>query len=532
MLVVIAEGNVVLRKLLPAAAVSDPVRAARVVADAVHEVAREAGGYPRRVLVREWTTAAVLTGEVESQHVDVRVSGLRRTARIIRDLAARLDAPDEAWDLSPFGDWAKAEAGVLDGYLRAAGRFWRARPWTLAGDREVFIARVRDWDSVVVLTHPRRHGHALTVYASASDFPDDFGTSHPVLGVEFIPRRRASSLLESGLELPTTLHNPDPRPYPLLLEGGNLAGEAVLWVNLVTAALTALATMAESSGSVSRGLRFRAENGVELLLESDTRPVLWPAMRKAAAGCATGPAADPEAALHGGGARLESTEEARLERFAAHVAGARTRPGPAARHLRHARDWTRFLAGVARVPAIAATELDLRTFLYDWWPRTTRDDDASARALPASLARYFAFLEEHEGITYPWAAAVLRERAAFLDRLETAPLGPEDDEELQAWLEPLHADLDGRALLPGRSFPGAHAGFDPPRTPEVSALAGELLRWWQIWRDEVIRAGVRVPEALRAKLVARQREWERTPHPHFGRSPMRVLADAESGDSG
>ncbi|MFL5386459.1 MAG: hypothetical protein ACJ8GN_28405 [Longimicrobiaceae bacterium] len=528
MLVVIGEGSVVLKKLLPVAAIAEADRAARVIARAVHRVARKAGGYPRRVLVREWAAATLLGAELDSHGVDVRVSALRKTARIVRDLARLLDRPDCAWDLAPVHEWRDVGPAALDEYFRSAARFWRARPWELADDEEAFLARRGNREAVVVLTHPRGHGHAVTIYTSASDYPEEIEPAHPVFGVQFTGRTRTARLLD--FDLPVTPAHPGPRPYPLLLEGRGSDEPSTPQLDLVSALLSALAELGRSRIRVSRELRFMAENGVELRVESEARRPRWPAMKRACPGCATGAAADPGAA--GGSAKgLEHSEQERVGRFAAHLEAARPRPWSAARNVRHASEWTRYLAGTARTTAAAATEYDLRTFLYDWYPRTTRDDDDATRAVAASLRRYFAFLAEREGISYPWAAAVLRERSVFLDRLETAPLSRARDE-IRVWLAPLHEDLDARVMLPDRGFPGRHTGFDPPASPEVAALAQELLRHWQVWRDEAIREGHVAPAALRAQLVARQRAWERAPHPRFGKSPLRVWAEAEDRSGG
>jgi hypothetical protein len=528
MLVVVAERNVVFKRLLPAWVLAQSDDAARLITNAVHEVARKAGGYPRRVLVREWSAATRLSAELDRHDVDVRVSALRKTSRIIRRLAGFLDEPDVAWDLSPVQDWSQVEPEALDEYFRSAARFVRTRPWELIADEEAFLARRGGRNSAVVLTHPRAHGHVLGVYTSAADFPETFGTVHPVFGVQITDPARDSHLLAPGL--PTTPSNPDPRPYPLLLESRDSDGPSTPQLLLVSAMLSALAALAESGTRVGPGLRFTDENGVELRLENDSRDVPWPAMKQASPGCATGPGADPAAALPDHAAGMEAAEEPRLARFAAGLSGTRRPARTTERYLRHAGEWTRYLTDTAGVPATAATELDLRTFLYDWHPRTTRDDEDDARAVGASLKRYFAFLSEREGIAYPWAAAVLRERAVFLDRLETAPLSGDSDE-LQEWIAPFHADLDARVMLPDRSFPGEHDGFDAPASRDVAELSRELLRRWQLWRDEEIASEAVEPGALRARLVARQREWERTPHPRFGKSPLRIGAEADDGPS-
>ena len=230
-------------------------------------------------------------------------------------------------------EWRDVGPAALDEYFRSAARFWRARPWELADDEEAFLARCGTREAVVVLTHPRGHGHAVTIYTSGSDYPEEIEPAHPVFGVQFTGRTRMARLLD--LHLPVTPAHPGPRPYPLLLESRGSDGPSTLQLRLVSALLSALAELGKSRTRVSRELRFMAENGVELRNESEARRLRWPAMKRACPGCAAGAAADPGAA--GGSARrLERSEQERVERFAAYLKAARPRPWSAARNVRHA----------------------------------------------------------------------------------------------------------------------------------------------------------------------------------------------------
>ena len=524
MLVVMGEGSVVHRELLGASAVADPHDVARLLGAAVHAVAAKAGGYPRRLLVREWPCATLLSSDLAVHGVDVRVSPLRKTQRAIRRMASLLDEPELAWDMDPITDWRKVDGAALDEYFRAAARLWRARPWELADDEEVLLASRAGRESAVVLTHPRAHGHVVTVFTCAADYPDAFRSRDPVWGVQFARRRDIPRF--SGDELPTPPSAPTPEPYPLMHAGFGSSPPSSAELRELAAVLGAVAALAEKGMQVSTGLAFTdVSSGVALRLERDARYLRWPTVRKVRAGCASGEGADPAAALLASPS-TGSSEGQRVERFAAWLHARRPRVWTTARQIHHAREWTRFLETEARVPATAVTELDLRTFLYAWYPPATREEETSARAVPASLRRYFRFLEEHEHIRYPWAGAVLRERAMYVDRLETVPFH-EDGDTMEEWLAPFHADLDARVMLPDRSFPGVHAGFDAPVSPRVAALSRELLRRWQLWRDEEIPKGATDPAALRARLVARQREWERSMHGPDGKSPLRLVAEAE-----
>jgi hypothetical protein len=530
MLVVMGEGSVVHEELLAASAVADPGDAARLLGAAVHAVAAKAGGYPRRLLVGEWSYATLLSSELSPRGVDVRVSALRKTRRTIHRLASLLDEPELARDLDPVSHWSEVDGAALDDYFRAAARLWHARPWDVAEDEEVLLASRAGRESAVVLTHPRAHGQVVTVFTCAADYPDAYGSRDPVWGVRFARPRDVPRLF--GGELPTPGSAPVPEPYPFLLEGFGSSSPSSAELHELAAVLDAVAALAEAGVQVRTGLAFtHPSTGVALRLESDARYLRWPMVKKVRLGCAAGEGAHPAAALVPL-AGFAKGEGRRVERFATGLDARRPRAWTTARQIHHAREWTRFLLTEASVPATAVTELDLRTFLYAWYPRVTREEETSARAVPASLSRYFRFLEEHEHIRYPWAAAVLRERELYVDRLETAPLHELGDE-VEEWLAPFHADLDARVMLPGRSFPGVHVGYDAPASPRVAALSRELLRRWQLWRDEEILNRVVDPAALRGRLAARQREWERAPHGGaHGKSPLRMVAEAEQDAAG
>jgi hypothetical protein len=532
MLVVMGEGNVVEERLVRTSDCATSADSARLLAEAVHKVAREAGGYPERLLVRDWAMASLLSTELDSHHVDVRVSAMRETERMIRHLATLLDEPIVARELVPVERWSHAAAQETGAFFAAAARFWRARPWERLGDGEALLARWRDMESIVVVTRPLGHGHVFTLFTHPRDYHDPFGNAQSaVWGVKFTSQDLLPRGIRDWQAAAPEWEVAGPGAFPLVLQDGPTISHGPSGGELhhLAAMLAGVAALAESGEASGPRLRFRdPETGLELRPEPESRHVLWAAMKRARTGCAEGPAAAPAAALSRN--PVDPREQERVQRFEAHLRESGHRGWSAARHAANAKEWARFLATAAHVPSEAATEYDLRVFLYEWYPINTRADELWSRSLPTSLGRYFDYLAGHEEISYPWAKTVLRERRVYRDRLETAPLGDSRDDmggETREWRAVLHADLDARLMLPARSFPGQHVGWDRPASRTVAALARELLRRWQIWRDEAIREGVTDLATLRETLVRRQREWERTPHPEHGASPLRVAAEAE-----
>lgn len=133
----------------------------------------------------------------------------------------------------------------------------------------------------------------------------------------------------------------------------------------------------------------------------------------------------------------------------------------------------------------ACTEFDLRMYLYDWTPRRPRRKLFRPSVELETGSRLFEYLEQREGLSYPWAPSLL-----------------EDDEALQRRWEALSLLLE---------------------------LHDELSRRWLVWREEVIASGLTQPEQVRAVLVRRQREWETRPHPGLaGETPSQAIRKART----
>jgi SEC-C motif len=544
MVLVVADGRVIHGEVVPTPATVG--EGADDVADAVREAGRSAGRFPAVVRVRRELAEAVgrrLAGE------GVVVSGadsLPSIDGVVDTFVSELGlAPRIPPTVTTPGSWTEtgATAEELAALFAAAARFWRARAWDALYDVPALRAVLPEGDPwIVSLLSAGGAGPGLAMYAREEDYlallddpADAFGPEGgPALSLTLGPRGDVPAAMgeesdAAGWEVA------GPAAYPFVIgvrlaEGRWTAGE-VRALRLVTAAVAALA---EGRVSPPEGVEVAdPATGVRLALyaveeddDGDGEP-LWPPLHRAGPCCAQGPAADPEAALRaldGGVDEAHEAEEERQDRFLTWLERQGRGEDWVERHLANAAAWGEFLYGQAGVPAEAATEYDLRVFVYDWYPRAAGMESDVARRLPASLCRYFGWMAEHEGVAYPWAAAVLREREAFRERLEGAPEGGFWEAATGEWRAEVGFDLMQRLLLHSPSFP---PGGPSLMTPDVARLEAELQRRWLIWRDEEVRAGTVAPGALRAALGARQAAWEETPHPGFGgRTPREVAEGA------
>jgi hypothetical protein len=247
-----------------------------------------------------------------------------------------------------------------------------------------------------------------------------------------------------------------------------------------------------------------------------------------------GPNARPEAALSlvwsaslAQHERLRAAERERVRRFEASLKDSGLSKAAQRRHERNARLWGEYLAEMS-VPAEAATEFDLRSYVYDWFPRKEVVPADVARALPESLRLFFRFLDANEGIRYPWAEGVLDELAVVAAERGPAPEGAFWDEEVREWRTEFWEDVDHRVMLHDRDLPGTGEGWPVMMNPEVARLSTELQRLWLIWYDQAVRGGTTDLEELFETLSLRQRGWENTPHPALhGRTPRQAVIELE-----
>ncbi|HEV2146965.1 MAG TPA: hypothetical protein VGR37_06165, partial [Longimicrobiaceae bacterium] len=193
------------------------------------------------------------------------------------------------------------------------------------------------------------------------------------------------------------------------------------------------------------------------------------------------------------------------------------------RHAGTAALFLDYLLRDARVPLHALTELDLRRFLYEAYPRRADAGRPLALTVPGSLARFFSFLSHEERLDCPWAAPVLRDRESFEIRLSDRQGGYRWSGGEYEWYAELDEHLDDRLLVPSARMAGGGEWGDGAG-PEEVRLQRELQRRWLLWRDRTVRAGHTDPAEARRRLEARQRKWERTPHPGLdGRTPAEAV---------
>jgi len=199
------------------------------------------------------------------------------------------------------------------------------------------------------------------------------------------------------------------------------------------------------------------------------------------------------------------------------------------------------LAGIARSfielcafgchkPVTAVNEYDLRTFLYDWFPRhATAETKREARSVLASLRRFFAFLELREQVVCPWAEPMLADVKEFDERWSTYQAGSVWYEGVDIWRTANTLDLAARMLIPLDNLAGGVAWGDVPGDVE-HVLSRESHRLWLATRDEAVRAGITAPKDVRAFVEARQRTWANTPNATCnGLTPIEAVARDQQG---
>jgi hypothetical protein len=183
-----------------------------------------------------------------------------------------------------------------------------------------------------------------------------------------------------------------------------------------------------------------------------------------------------------------------------------------------------FLAGAQGVPLGCVTEFDLRVFLYDWFPRKALMQERDFVKGLGSMRKLFDFAASARGIECPWATPLLRDRSLFLRRLRSKPRGGFLDEQIIDWQIEVYDDIDARVLMhdggdAGGIQWGAMMGL-------VEAKFDHLLqRFWLKWRDEIIGSGERDPSKVRAALIKKQHEFERTPAPRANGTPASLIEE-------
>jgi hypothetical protein len=443
------------------------------------------------------------------------------------------------WDLPP---------ELVEALFRAAAGFYRTTPWDVLGNLDAFEAATaagRRWTVSVLGAAGEVFG--LNLFSDSADlwrlserdqetaFDDLAGqviALHFLSGQE-VGRAMVREAAAAGWEVA------DARGYPMLYTMSSPAGglrrhdaeDLLAILGAIPRFLEHQARAVEESRPV--GWWRDEPTGVELSYEPegdvDIGPVWMP--EHLDPGGAEGPGADPEAAVTEARRLAEDPdafhdrEQRFVGRFARHLAEGKGLAEPTvAKHASNADLFVEFLHSYQGVPLRAVHEYDLRTFLFDWYPRKVLAPREVSRAVPTSLRRFFAYLAAEEGIVCPWAHAILLdEREDFAERLESVPGRFFWEDGITEWRRAADDDLFALVMIPDSGLADGDLWGATMGATEAT-LRNELHRRWLLWREELIRAGTDGPFEVAAALVARQREWETAPHPELGgRSPVEAI---------
>jgi hypothetical protein len=427
-----------------------------------------------------------------------------------------------------------------------SARFYRAAPWRTIGEHRILRAVVpggRTWWVVVLGKLGVQLGLTLNERASdleriltADDLEQAVGKTEGVIvtltfdkrsevpaGVRREIRRAAWEIAGSAA-------------YPSLMSFNSLdddttqraVADLVVLLDAVPRFVAAHRRLLESEQALAAPLHWTDESsGVAIELDDQALRADEGAFQvpETLAPCGPeGPGARPaDTVVHLSSNERRALIDGLCDRFATwltHSAAPPLTPEKARKHVEAADQFLDRLVWHTRSPW-AVTEYDLRDYLYRGYPVMTADVE-QGRSFLRSIRIFFHFLAESEGVRCPWADAILRDEYAFLFRWDLEPGGILKDANVD-WNAVLTIDLHTRLLLPVPDPESVVEGSDVPG-PAEWRLFDELHRHVLRWRDEGIRAGIVEPEALRAVLLERQREWMRTPNALVGgETPERAV---------
>jgi hypothetical protein len=420
--------------------------------------------------------------------------------------------------------------------FRAAAAFHRAAPWTVPA-RETPIVVVRPggdlWVAVVLGAAGDTMG--LTLYHDFDDLAQMFGEDSdddPAAAFEGMEDLVVSLLFNTRAELPRRMRAEikdhgwevaGPTAYPTLTvlnaPGGGLRER---YFEDVIAALESVPRFVAEHAEVLAGRQPAEDHCVWRDPESGTTCSLLPTWEPYAEFASpgvlqpagpTGLGATPLAALDEQTAR--GSVNRTLARFRAWLRKPRRGKPPLdatlRRHAEIARLFVELCAYTSGIPITAVSEFQLRTFLYDWYPRKVHGTKADAQRMMVALRRFFEFLEDREGVRCPWAWPVLGDVEFFEARWADFPGGFFWDAAVQEWQGPYVRDLTRRVLIPV-SDPHGGIEWGPTMGMVEYALNREAQRRWIAWRDEAVHGGITAPGPVQEFVMERQRAWAQAPN--------------------
>ncbi|HEY0017870.1 MAG TPA: SEC-C domain-containing protein [Longimicrobium sp.] len=506
---------------------------ARDLAAVVNAGARALGVLPERVVVPYPDVVEELDRLLAGRGISVGYGDSEHLAEAMDSVLAQMDPSPAQGRLGIALTWREtgASAQELADFHQAAAAFYAAEPWNVDEVPESllleFAGKEYPWGASLMGGGGESFG--LVLHSRPEDLRAIWMSDDPssafleMTGFTLTVDFDRKSELTRGMQREVTAARwpiAGPHAYPRLF-AMDLPGR---WI---TAEEVRLATLALRAVTVhARGGDALAETGVRLSgfgMEDEESRLEWFRFPDAARPiCAEGPGAEPGAGLRAWdtdeqGEQVQAVEEERLGQLSAWLAGRGRADVEVEADRQNARHWTDFLGRT--LPAGAVTEYDLRLFLYSYYPQRSGATIGATRELPRSMRLIVQFLEEREGIRYPFAGAVLNE----LDEIEAR--AREEHEPLEDTLRFLSYEiydyLDTRVLLPvmGEEWPVL-------TSLEIAQLQRELQRRWLLWFDELARDGETDHAVFESELESRQRQWENTPHPRVGgKTPKQVLME-------
>ncbi len=565
-LLLVAEGYVLHSDVLVRPS-PEPDAMAEALAEAVVAAGEKIGALPKRVKVRDIETAAALPGALAKRLGDAgpvpaaACGALRGLDEAAFALASQTAGRPRRFLASSPDVWAGwgLPGDLVPRLFRLAAAYYRAAPWAVLANLDVLQAALPgggSWTVCVLGNAGEEHGLAL--YSEARDFLAMFAKSRQGSPFDDLTGRVLSLTFDRGADLPRAMRREVaaagwevagaeayPRIHALNTPAGGIrlrdAEDLVALLGAVPRFVGANRETLDVGRSVEEWrdeetgtvLSCRPDDAGEPL---DGEEDLF--FEPLAPGRSDGSGAEPEAAIAGAWTLMDPAsdlldrEVGVVERFERHLA---EREGlsaaTAARHSGTARRMVEFLAGTG-VPVRALHEHDLRDYLFDWYPRKSPDGAAKRNAVPGSLRRFFDYLAAEEGIVCPWAFEILEDRHYLLEIWDDAPTGPFWDEGVQEWRNERLEDLVELVMIPDASLGPEGQTWGSTMGITEARLHAELVRRWLLWRDELLDAGIDDWRDLADRLIERQREWERTPHPRCaGKSPIEaVLAERAGGE--
>lgn len=544
---VIGTGELVLRCDLIAHPPAEADAVAVLLADAIGRLIVDGAVPPSLVRVRHAAVAEALRAPLRTLGVpmvadDVRLVNLDEFLVGLR--AQMSGVPHDAGALSQPATWAGwgFDADTQSSLLDAAAAFHDAQPWTGLTDSDIIRIDGQSehpWYACVMGNAGQTYGVAL--YNDVADVAEildgsaemDFARQTGTM-ISLLFNARSELPPEMRKELARTgRYSSTLQGWPSLMArntiGGGISRAYARDLGRALGSIPQFAAWlkAHEGQDMKGGLVWTdaaTGNTHSLLDVSIGRPPLWSLPDRPMPALPQGDQADPRARVDSdpGGAGMQQ-DLARLERY---LAAERAADAPARRVADDERaisllvNMTSFHSGV---PLRAFSERDLRVFLYDLFPRKVRDARSMSRGLRASLRRFFTWTAANEGLSYPWAAAVLRDRQAFDERLQTFPGGHWWDADVGAWIAELYDDLSDRLMEPDETLQGI-GEWGAQMGMEEARLHSRLATEWMIWREEFIQTGVTRWVDLADALSERQKRWETSPQPALkGKSPAAVV---------